>query len=79
MSILYESQDQYQPKIPRLDVSSMRYADNVHDVVHSSQYFQDFCALCLWPLSLGSTGKKNTDCLLLEFLPPSISSLLMIE
>ena len=48
MSILFESQDQYQTKIPRLGVSSMRYAGIVHDVVHSSQSFQDPYALCLW-------------------------------
>ena len=48
MSILSESQDQYRPNIPRLGVSSMRYAGIVHDVVHSSQSFQDFYALCLW-------------------------------
>ena len=63
MLILSELQDQYQPNIPRLDVSSMRYAGIVHDVVHSSQSFQDLCAL----LSLGSIGKRNTVCLLLEF------------
>ena len=44
----FESQDQYQPNIPRLDVSSMRCAGIVHDVVHSSQSFQDLDALCLW-------------------------------
>ena len=48
MLILYESQDQYQPNIPRLNVSSMRYAGIVLDVVHSSQYVQDLCALYLW-------------------------------
>ena len=48
MLILSELQDQYQPNIPRLDVSSMRYAGVVHDVVHSSQSFQDLCALYLW-------------------------------
>ena len=48
MSILSVLQDQYQPNIPRLDVSSMRYAGIVHDVVHSSQSFQDLCALCPW-------------------------------
>ena len=42
------SQDQYQPRIRRLDVSSMRCASIVHDVVHSSQFVQDLCALCLW-------------------------------
>ena len=63
MSILSESQDQYQPKIPRLDVSSMRCAGIVHDVVHSSQSRQDPCA----HLTRGSIGKKNTVCLLLEF------------
>ena len=45
MLILSESQDQYQPNIPRLDVSSMRYASIVHDVVHSSQSLQDLDAL----------------------------------
>ena len=33
MSILSELQDQYQPKIPRLDVFSKHYAGIVHDVV----------------------------------------------
>ena len=37
MLILSELQDQYQPNIPRLDVSSMHCASIVHDVVHSSQ------------------------------------------
>ena len=37
MLILSELQDQYQPNILRLGVSSMRYASIVHDVVHSSQ------------------------------------------
>ena len=46
MFILSELQDQYQPNIPRLGVSSLRYAGIVHDVVHSSQYYQDFCAPC---------------------------------
>ena len=63
MLILFELQDQYQPNIPRLDVCSVRYADIVHDVVYSSQSFQDPCDF----LSLGSIGKKNTVCLLLEF------------
>ena len=63
MLILSELQDQYQPKIQRLDVSSMRYAGVGHDVVHRSQSLQDLGAL----LSLGSIGKKNTVCLLLEF------------
>ena len=35
----------------------------LHDVVHSSQSFQDPCDF----LSPGSTGRKNTVCLLLEF------------
>ena len=48
MLILSELQDQYQSNIPRLDVSSMRDAGIVHDVVHSSQYFQDLCALYRW-------------------------------
>ena len=63
MSILSQSQDQYQPNIPRLGVSSMRYAGIVHDVVHSSQSFQDLCDF----LSLGSIGRNSTVCLLLEF------------
>ena len=46
MLFLSELQDQYQPNIPRLDVSSMRCAGIVHDVVHSSQSFQDPCDLC---------------------------------
>ena len=48
MLILSESQDQYQPNTPRLDVSSMRYASIVQDVVHSSQSFKDINDLCLW-------------------------------
>ena len=32
-----------------------------------------------WSLSLGSIGKKNTVCLLLESWPPSINPLLIIE
>ena len=48
MLILSEFQDQYQPNIPRLDVSSMHYAGIVHDVVHSSQSLQDLDALSLW-------------------------------
>ena len=75
MSILSELQDQYQPNTPRLGVSSMRYAGTVHDVVHSSPSFQDPHALCLWD----QIGKKNTVCLLLEFCPPGINPLLMIE
>ena len=55
MLILSELQDQYQPKRLRLDVSSMRYASIVHDVVHSSQSFQDLCALYLWD----QLAKKN--------------------
>ena len=62
MSILSESQDQYQPKIPRLDVSSMHCARTSLDVVQRSQYVQDLHDLCL----LGSMGKQNTVCLLLE-------------
>ena len=61
MSILFQSQDQYQPKIPRLDVSSKHCASIVLDVVQRSQCVQD-----LDFLSLGSIGKKNTVCLLLE-------------
>ena len=41
MSILFESKDQYQPKIPRLDVSSKHCASIVLDVVQKSQYVQD--------------------------------------
>ena len=48
MLFLLESQDQYKPKIPRLDVSSMHYAGILLDVVQKSQYVQDPCVLCLW-------------------------------
>ena len=48
MSILSELKDEYQPNIPRLDVSSMRCAGIVHDVVHSSQSFRDLGTLYLW-------------------------------
>ena len=48
MSIPFESQDYCQPKIPRLEVSSMRYASIVFDVVQRSHFVQDFDALCLW-------------------------------
>ena len=54
--------DQYQPKIPRLDASSMHCARIALDVVQRSQSLQD-----LEDLSLGSMGKKNTVSLLLEF------------
>ena len=47
MSIPFESQDQYQPKIPRLDVSSAYCASIVLDVVQRSQYVQDLDDLCL--------------------------------
>ena len=47
MLIRYESKDQYQPNFPRLDVSSMRYAGTVLDVVQRSQYVQDLHDLCL--------------------------------
>ena len=46
MSILFESQDQYQPKIRRLDVSSKHCASIVLDVVQRSQYVQDLDVLC---------------------------------
>ena len=46
MFILSELQDQHQPNIPRVGVSSMRYASIVHDVIHSSQSFQDLCDFC---------------------------------
>ena len=39
MLILFESQDWYQPKIPRLDVSSKHCASIVLDVVQKSQFF----------------------------------------
>ena len=48
MSILSELQNQDQPNIQRLGLSSMGYAGIVHDVVHSSQSFQDICVLCPW-------------------------------
>ena len=47
MSIPFESQDQYQPKIPRLDAFSMHCASIVLDVVQRSQYVQDLDDLCL--------------------------------
>ena len=47
MSILSELQDWCRPNIPRLDVSSKRYAGIVHDAVHSSQSFQDPSDFCL--------------------------------
>ena len=62
MLTLSELQDQYQPHIPRLGVSSEHYARIVHDVVHLSQYFQDLCALCPW-----DQWAKRILCLLLEF------------
>ena len=46
------------------DVSSMLYACIVHDAVHSSRSHQDPSDF----LSMGSTGRKNTLCLLLKFL-----------
>ena len=48
MSILFESQDQYQPRIPRLDAPSMHCAHIALDVVQRSQYVQDLDVLCLW-------------------------------
>ena len=65
------SQCQYQPKKPRLDVSSMHCASIVHDVVQRSQDVQDLDAL----LSLGSMGKKNIVGLLLEFLTSRYQSI----
>ena len=41
----------------------MHFASIVRDAVQSSRYTLDLCDL----LFLGSTGKKNTDCLLLKF------------
>ena len=61
---LSESQDSISiQNPPRLGLSSMRYAGIAHDVVHSSQSFQDIYG----SLSLGSIGKKKTVCVLLEF------------
>ena len=48
LSILFESQDQYQPKMPRLDDSSMHCARISLDVVQRSQYVQDLCDFRLW-------------------------------
>ena len=61
MFILSELQDQHQPNIPRFDVSSMRYASIVHDLVLSSQYFQDLCALC--PLDKKAKRILSVTCL----------------
>ena len=57
MSILFDSQDQYLPNVPRLGVSSMRYASIVHDVVHSSQYFQ------IPMLFVSGINRQKEDCL----------------
>ena len=62
MFILSELQDQYQPNIPRLGVSSLRYAGIVHDVVHSSQYFQDLCPLS-WDQQENRTLFLSLSCL----------------
>ena len=75
MLILSELQDQYQPNFTA-----------------PWCFFHALCKYCarrgteksifsgsLCSLSLGSIGKKNTVCLLLEFWPPSINPLLMIE
>ena len=43
MLIPLQSQGRYQPKIPRLDVSSMHCANIVLDVVQRSQYVQGLC------------------------------------
>ena len=72
--ILLWFQDQYRPKIPRLDVSSMHCACIAQDVVHKSIYSGS-----VWLSFLGSTGEKNTVCLLLKFWPPGINPLLIIE
>ena len=40
---------------------------------------KSICSGSLWLLSLGSISRKNTVCLLLEFWPPGINSLLMIK
>ena len=64
MSILSESQDQYQPKIPRLDVSSVHFASIVLDVVQRSQYVQDLHDLCLldqWARRILSVSCLNSD------------------
>ena len=53
----------------------MHCVSTVLDVVQRCQYVQDLHDL----LSLGSMGKKNTVCLLLESCPPGINPLLMIE
>ena len=68
--ILSKWQDWCRPNILRLDVSSMRYAGVVLDVVQRSQYVQDLH-------DLGLLGKKNTVCL--YFWLPSINPELMIE
>ena len=41
--------------------------------------FKSISSRSLWLLSLGSTSKKNTVCLLLELWPPSVNPELMIE
>ena len=64
MSILSELQDQYQPKIPRLDVSSMHCARIALDVVQRSQYVQDLCDFRLldqWARRILSVSCLNPD------------------
>ena len=54
MSIPFESQDQCQPKIPRLDASSIHFEGIVHDVVHSNQTFR-----ILMPFASGINGQEE--------------------
>ena len=75
MLIPLQSQDQYQPKIPRLDVSSMHCARISLDVVHRSQKVQDLHDLCLldqWARRILFVFCSNPDL-------PGISPLLIIE
>ena len=62
------------PNTQCFDVSSMLYAGIVHDAVLPSRLCQD-----PYGLSIGSTSRKNTVCLLLKFCPPGINPELMME
>ena len=64
MSIPFELQDQYQPKIPRLGASSMHWARIALDVVQRSQSVQDLCDFRLldqWARRILSVFCSNLD------------------
>ena len=74
-SILSVDQVVFRPNTPYFDVSSMLCACIVHDAVLPSRSCQDPCVRC----PVGSTGRKNTLCLLLKICPPGINPELMME